>query len=68
MFFISSKKLPVVGMSVAFKTPPIIPLKFFLVNTSLIYPAAGGTTSLNKTLPTVVAIILVTGAPFSSTS
>ena len=43
---ISSKKAAVSGTLVTFKISPIISLKDFLVNTSLIYPAAAGTFSL----------------------
>ena len=68
MFLILSKNSPVVGISVTFKILPIIPRKDFLVNTSLIYPAFAGTTSLNNTLPTVVLIIFRTCCPFLSTS
>ena len=58
MSLILSKKSAVSGTLVAFKMLWIISLKAFLVKTSLIYPAASGTTSLNNTLPTVVSIIL----------
>ena len=60
-----SRNAAVVGTSVTLNTCPIISLRFFLVNTSLIYPAASGTTSLNSTRPAVVWIILYTNSPFS---
>ena len=49
-----SRKAAVVGTLVTARILPIISRKFFLVNTSLIYPAASGTTSLNNTRPAVV--------------
>ena len=60
-----SRNAAVVGTFVTLNTWPIISLRFFLVNTSLIYPAASGTTSLNSTRPAVVWIILYTNSPFS---
>ena len=54
---ILSKNSAVSGTLVTFKISPIISLRFFLVKTTLKKPACSGTTSLNKTRPTVVSII-----------
>ena len=65
---ILSKNSAVSGTLVNFKISPIISRNDFFVNTSLIKPAFSGTTWLNKTLPTVVSIILKTKLPDSSKS
>ncbi len=58
MDLILSKNSAVSGTLVTFRMSPIISRKFFLVRTTLKYPAASGTTSLNNTRPTVVSMIL----------
>ena len=57
IFLILSKKSAVSGTLVSFNIFPMISLKFFFVKTSLKKPAFFGTTSLKRTLPTVVSII-----------
>ena len=62
---ILSRNSAVSGILVNFKILPMIPLKDFLLRTWLIKPAFSGTTSLNKTRPTVVWIILYSISPCS---
>ena len=57
MSLILSKKSDVSGTLVKLRISPMISLKFFFVRTTLKNLALLGTTSLNKTRPTVVLII-----------
>ena len=61
---ILSRNSAVSGTLVNFKILPIISLKDFFVRTWFMYPAFSGTTSLNKTLPTVVSINLISNSSF----
>ena len=62
---ILSRNSAVSGTLVFLRILPIIPRRAFLLRTLLIYPAFSGTTSLNRTLPTVVSISLVSNSPES---
>ena len=63
--FILSRNSAVSGTLVTLRISPIISRRFFFVNTILKKPAFSGTTSLNKTLPTVVSIILYSNSLIS---